>query len=327
MEYVLYAILLIVCFAVLIKGADFLVDAASYIARAAGIPTLVIGLTVVAFGTSCPEAGVSIVSALSKANQLSYSNVVGSNIFNILMIVGISTFLGAVMVEKEALRFDFPITLIVSVLLVVFGSDLYVSRPEGIILLVLIVSYCVYLIVRSKKNPPVSEPEGSPSDKPAKKVTPGRIIVRLLIIIASIAAITLSSKGIVTSCSFFAAKLGISDTIIGLTVVALGTSLPELATSVVAHRKGEADIAIGNVLGSNIFNILFVLGMSATISPLTIEWFNVTDGIFCLGVMVLVFIFALTGKRINRPEGAFMVLIYVAYVVYLCMRETGMIAF
>lgn len=326
MEYVLYAVLLIVCFAVLIKGADFLVDAASYIARAAGIPTLVIGLTVVAFGTSCPEAGVSIVSALSKANQLSYSNVVGSNIFNILMIVGISTFLGAVMVEKDALRFDFPITLIASVLLVVFGFDLYVSRPEGIILLVLIVSYCVYLIVRSRKNPPEASSEGS-SDKPDKKVTPGRIIVRILIIIAPIAAITLSSKGIVTSCSFFAAKLGISDTIIGLTVVALGTSLPELATSVVAHRKGESDIAIGNILGSNIFNILFVLGMSATISPLTIEKINVADGIFCLAVAALVYVFALTGKRINRAEGAFMVLIYVAYVVYLCMRETGMIAF
>lgn len=325
MDYFLYALLFIASFAVLIKGADFLVDAASYIAKAAGIPTLIIGLTIVSFGTSCPEAGVSLVSAIEKANQLSYSNVVGSNIFNVLMILGVSALMGSIAVEKDVLKFDFPICLAASLLLVVFGFDGYVSRPEGIILLVLIISYVVYLVIRTRRRPAAEQKDSE--DKPAPKASAGKIFLRILIVIASVAAISLSAKGVVTSCTFYATKIGISDTIIGLTVVALGTSLPELVTSIVAHKKGENDIAVGNVIGSNLFNILFVLGISSAISPLTIETFNVKDGIFCLIISVLVFIFGLTGKKLNRVEGGSMVLIYVAYVVYLCMRETGMIAF
>ncbi|MBO4579344.1 MAG: calcium/sodium antiporter [Clostridiales bacterium] len=325
MDYFLYAVLFVACFAILIKGADYLVDAASYIARAAGIPTLIIGLTIVSFGTSCPEAGVSIVSALEKANQLSYSNVVGSNTFNILMIIGVSAVMASMAVEKDVLKFDFPICLAATLLLVVFGIDCYVSRIEGIILLALIISYVVYLIIRSRKKPVATE--GETEDKPAEKASAGKIIIRILIVIASIAAISLSAKGVVASCTFYATKLGVSDTIIGLTVVAFGTSLPELVTSIVAHRKGENDIAIGNVIGSNLFNILFVLGMSSTISPLTIETYNVKDGIFCLLAAVLVFLFGLTGKKVNRLEGGIMILIYTAYLVFICLRETGMVLF
>ena len=323
MDYFLYAVLFVACFAILIKGADYLVDAASFIARAAGIPTLIIGLTIVSFGTSCPEAGVSIVSALEKANQLSYSNVVGSNTFNILIIIGVSAVMASMAVEKDVLKFDFPICLAATLLLVVFGIDCYVSRIEGIILLALIISYVVYLIIRSRKKPVAAE--GETEDKPAEKAGAGKIIIRILIVIASIAAISLSAKGVVASCTFYATKLGVSDTIIGLTVVAFGTSLPELVTSIVAHRKGENDIAIGNVIGSNLFNILFVLGMSSTISPLTIETYNVKDGIFCLLAAVLVFLFGLTGKKVNRLEGGLLILIYAAYLVLICMRETGMV--
>ena len=323
MAYFLYLVLFIACFAILIKGADFLVDAASYIARAAGIPTLIIGLTIVSFGTSCPEAGVSVVSAIEKANQLSYSNVVGSNIFNILMIIGVSAVMGSIAVEKDVLKFDFPICLAATLLLIVFGIDCYISRVEGIILLALIISYVVYLVIRSRKRAASKEEESE--DKPREKAGAGKIFIRILIVIASIAAISLSAKGVVASCTFYAQKLGISDTIIGLTVVALGTSLPELVTSIVAHRKGENDIAIGNVIGSNLFNILFVLGMSSSISPLTIETFNVKDGIFCLVATVLVFIFGLTGRKVNRLEGGLLILIYAAYTVLICMRETGML--
>ena len=325
MDYFLYAVLFVACFAILIKGADYLVDAASFIARAAGIPTLIIGLTIVSFGTSCPEAGVSTVSALEKANQLSYSNVVGSNTFNILMIIGVSAVMASMAVEKDVLKFDFPICLAATLLLVVFGIDCYVSRIEGIILLALIISYVVYLIIRSRRKPVATE--GETEDKPAEKAGAGKIIIRILIVIASIAAISLSAKGVVASCTFYATKLGVSDTIIGLTVVAFGTSLPELVTSIVAHRKGENDIAIGNVIGSNLFNILFVLGMSSTISPLTIETYNVKDGIFCLLAAVLVFLFGLTGKKVNRLEGGIMILIYTAYLVFICLRETGMVLF
>ncbi len=326
MDYFLYAVLFVASFAILIKGADFLVDGASYIARAAGIPTLIIGLTIVSFGTSCPEAGVSLVSALEKANQLSYSNVVGSNIFNVLVIIGFSALMASIAVEKDVLKFDFPICIFASILLVVFGFDGYVSRVEGIILLVLIVTYVVYLVIRTRKRPQTSESEED-EDKPQGKATAGKIFIRVLIIIASIAAISLSAKGVVASCTFYAQKLGVSDTIIGLTVVALGTSLPELVTSIVAHHKGENDIAIGNVVGSNLFNILFVLGISSSISPLSIEHYNVKDGIFCLLTVVLTFIFGLTGKKVNRVEGIFMLLIYVGYMVYICMRETGTVLF
>ena len=229
MDYFLYAVLFVASFAILIKGADFLVDGASYIARAAGIPTLIIGLTIVSFGTSCPEAGVSLVSALEKANQLSYSNVVGSNIFNVLVIIGFSALMASIAVEKDVLKFDFPICIFASILLVVFGFDGYVSRVEGIILLVLIVTYVVYLVIRTRKRPQASESEED-EDKPQGKATAGKIFLKVLIIIASIAAISLSAKGVVASCTFYAQKLGVSDTIIGLTVVALGTSLPELVT-------------------------------------------------------------------------------------------------
>ena len=325
MEYVLYALLFVACFAILIKGADFLVDGASYIARAAGIPTLIIGLTIVSFGTSCPEAGVSIVSALSNANQLSYSNVVGSNICNTLLIVGVSALMSSIAVEKDVLKFDFPICIAATVLLVFFGFDGFVARPEGIILLALIIAYVVYLVIRSRKRP-IAEVGHDDDDRKIENATPGKVALRVLIVIASVAAITLSAKGVVASCTFYATKLGISDTIIGLTVVALGTSLPELVTSVVAHKKGENDIAIGNVVGSNLFNILFVLGISSSISPLSIESYNVKDGIFCLIITVMTFIFGLTGKKVNRVEGIIMLLIYFGYMAYICMRETGMVA-
>jgi len=320
MTTVLYILLLIVCFVVLIKGADFLVDGASSIAARLGVPTLVIGLTIVAFGTSCPEAGVSIVSSIDGANQLSYANVVGSNIFNLLVVLGFSACLSAVPVSRDILFFDYPICIACSALLVFFGMDKYISRAEGIIFLALIVLYCVYLIIRTKKNPEAEE-------EPIQEQKNQKLWVSFLKVILSIAAISLSAKGIVLSCTHIATILGISDTIIGLTVVAIGTSLPELATSIVAHKKGENAIAVGNVVGSNIFNILFVLGAAGAISPLEITRDNIVDGIFCLAVTALCYIFVLTKKRVSRGEGISMMLIYVAYTVYACLREFDMVSF
>jgi len=324
MEIAFNLILLIFCFAVLIKGADFLVDAASYIAAFLGVPSLIIGLTIVAFGTSCPEAGVSIVSSIAGNNSLSISNVVGSNVFNLLVVVGLSAVIGSIAAPKDLLKFDFPICLFFSALLVVSCWDLKFTRIEGIIYVACIVAYCVFLIIRSRKGR--SADNDDEISEPSKPRTGKGALLRILVIVAAVAAIYLSSRGIVSSCTFFAKLFGISDTVIGLTIVALGTSLPELVTSLVAYKKGENSIALGNIIGSNIFNILFVLGLAGTISPLDLVRENVTDAIICLGITVMSFVFALTGKKVNRPEGAVMLIVYAAYMAFVFLREFNIIA-
>lgn len=331
MYQVFYALLLIVCFVILIKGADFLVDAGSYVARAFKVPSLVIGLTIIAFGTSAPEAGVSIVSSIAGSNSLSISNVVGSNCFNLLIVIGLCALISTIPVDKDVRKFDYPLCILFSGLMVLVGLDKNVSRIEGCAFVVLIVLYCIYLILRSKreraKNALITELEktdDSPKAKP-EVFTTKRIILNIGIIVLSVLAIYLSSQGIVDSCKYFAKLLGISDTIIGLTIVALGTSLPELVTSIVAQRKGESSIAIGNIVGSNIFNILFVLGLAAAISPITLNADNVIDAIICLAVTAICFIFVLTGNRLKRWEGVVMLLMYALYMVFVFLREFDII--
>ena len=324
MEILFNLFLLVFCFAVLIKGADFMVDAASYIAAFLGVPSLIIGLTIVAFGTSCPEAGVSVVSSIAGNNSLSISNVVGSNVFNLLVVVGLSAVIGTIAAPKDLLKLDFPICLFFSGLLVVSCWDLKFTRLEGIIYVACIVLYCAFLVIRSRKGRTADNDDEIA--EPSKPRTGKGALLRVFVIIAAIAAIYLSSRGIVYSCTFFAKLFGISDTVIGLTIVALGTSLPELVTSLVAYKKGENSIALGNIIGSNIFNILFVLGLAGTISPLDLVRENVTDAIICLGVTVMSFVFALTGKKVNRPEGTVMLLVYAAYMVFVFLREFNIIA-
>ncbi len=324
MDIALNLALLIFCFFVLIKGADFMVDAASYIAAFLGVPSLIIGLTIVAFGTSCPEAGVSVVSSIAGNNSLSISNVVGSNVFNLLVVVGLSAAIGSIAAPKDLLKFDFPICLFFSALMVVSCWDLQFTRLEGIVYVVCIVLYCAFLVVRSKKGR--SADNDDPVPEPAKPRTGKGALLRILVIVVSVAAIYLSSRGIVSSCTFFAKLFGVSDTVIGLTIVALGTSLPELVTSLVAYKKGENSIALGNIIGSNLFNILFVLGLAGTISPLALLRENVTDAIICLAVTVVSFIFAITGRKVNRAEGAVMLLIYAGYMTFVFLREFNVIA-
>jgi len=301
-----------------------MVDAASYIAAFLGVPSLIIGLTIVAFGTSCPEAGVSIVSSMAGNNSLSISNVVGSNVFNLLVVVGLTAVIGTVAAPKDLMRFDFPICLIFSAILIASCLDLKFTRLEGIIYVTCIVLYCVFLVIRSKRGKNTDNNDEIP--EPSKPRTGLGALLRVFIIIAAVAAIYLSSQGIVSSCTFFAKLFGVSDTVIGLTIVALGTSLPELVTSLVAYKKGENSIALGNIIGSNIFNILFVLGIAGAISPLDLLRENVTDAIICLSITVMSFVFALTGKKINRPEGAVMLLVYAGYMVFIFLREFNIIA-
>lgn len=327
MDIVLNLVLLIACFVILIKGADFMVDAASYIAKAAKVPSLIVGLTIVAFGTSCPEAGVSVVSSINGANSLSISNVVGSNAFNLLVVIGVSALLSTIAVEKDVLKLDYPICIFASVMMVIFCFDNYFSRVEGIILVVLIIFYVSYLVFRARRDKAALEAAEAENSTGPVIYSKRRIVLRIGIIILCIGAIYLSSQGIVHSCSFFAKLFGVSDTIIGLTIVALGTSLPELVTSLVAYKKGENSIAIGNIVGSNIFNILFVLGLAGTISPLSLTRENLVDSGICLFVTVVCYIIYLTKRKVGRGEGVVMLVMYAFYMVYAFLREFGMLPF
>ena len=293
MTTVLYILLLIVCFVVLVKGADFLVEGASDIARVLKIPAVIIGLTIVAFGTSAPEAGVSITSSVRGMNTLSISNVVGSNLFNLLVVVGLYAAIHAFPVDSEIRKRDYPLCILFSIFLMVFSLDKQISRIEGVILFAMIVGYIILLVfdsLRSAKSLEEVPEEIKGKDRP---VTPKRVFLDILIVVISIGAIYLSSQGII-----------------------------KLVTSIVASRKGENSIAIGNVVGSNVFNILFVLGLSAAISPVSgLTFANVCDTIVCLAVTCFCFLFVWFGKRFSRASGVIMLLIYAAYMVFVFLRE------
>lgn len=318
MEFILNLLLLVGCFVVLIKGADFFVDACSFIAKKLHVSSLIIGLTIVAFGTSAPEAGVSIVSSLQGKNELSISNVVGSNLFNLLVVVGLCALIGKVVVDKDIIKFDYPVCLLASILMILFVRDLTVTTIEGLILLALIIIYCAYLVIRTNKDKAKLQAQ---EEEPLK----GNVFFKFIIIVLSMAAIYGASRGIVSSSTYFAKLFSISDTVIGLTIVALGTSLPELVTSLVAHKKGENDLALGNIIGSNIFNMLFVLGIAASISPLELKYMNVVDSIICFVTMAICYLFVITGSRIRKAEGVIMLLMYAAYMAFIFMREFGVI--
>lgn len=307
-EYMTY-LLLVIGFILLIKGADFFVDGSSSIARILKIPSVVIGLTIVAMGTSAPEAAVSIKAGLSGANEIAIANVIGSNIFNLLIVVGLCAVLHAVTTDLDILKRDMPVNIGISVLLLIFLIDLKVARYEGIILLVLFVTY-LFFIVRSGLKNRVEQEEGKQFSVP----------ISLLFIALGLAAIIVGGDMVVDSASAIAKQFGLSQNLIGLTIVAVGTSLPELATSIVATRKGESGLALGNAVGSCIFNILFILGMSTVLSPISVTGESFVDAIVLIAVTLLLFITGKTGGKTSRMEGVVCVLAYAAYMAYAIMR-------
>ena len=318
--------ILIVGFAALVKGADIFVDGSANLARRFRVPSLVIGLTIVALGTSMPELAVSTSAALAGANEIALSNVVGSNIFNLLGVLGICAVISPVPVEKAVLRRDFPLNIATTLLVLlvvafskIIGGSLFslgmeekagvVSRPLAIVLLVLFVAYIVYLIFDAKKNP-VSEEESA--------LPP--LFKSVLFIVVGLLLIIVGGKAVVYAAREIARAAGMSETLIGLTIVAIGTSLPELVTSIVAARKGETALAVGNVIGSNIFNLLFILGVSAAIRPVSVNAASVYDLAILVFVTALSFVFSLSGKRILRAEGLCMLAMYVASTAFAVLR-------
>ena len=303
MEFALQIGLLIIGFVLLIKGADIFVDGSSGIAAKFGIPQLVIGLTIVAMGTSSPEAAVSISAALKGSAEITIGNIVGSNILNILIILGISSVIVPLAVAKSTMRYEIPFMIVITVLLLVTGLNGSIGIVEGIILLSAFAAYLTYLFIMAKND---MKQEDSPKDISTVKAA--------LFIILGLAMIVLGSNFTVDAASAIALSLGLSERFIGLTIVALGTSLPELCTSVSAARKGNADIAIGNIVGSNIFNILFIVGLSALITEVPFARNFIFDTLIAAAAAVMLLICCLLGKgRLKRSAGILMLIGYAVY--------------
>lgn len=309
---ILQVVLLIVGFIFLIKGSDFFVDGASSIASLLKIPTIIVGLTIVAFGTSAPEAAVSITSSLVGNNAMAVSNVIGSNLFNMLMVIGIAALLSNLLMEKSVLEKDLPFLVGITALWAIFifiGWD--INNIEGIILLIILLAYVYYLIRSARKSKDANEVE-----KP-KLSLPKSIIF----IVVGLAGIIIGGDFVVDSASAIAMALGMSETLVGLTIVAIGTSLPELVTSITALRKGENQLVIGNVIGSNIFNILFVLGASSAISSIPLDPSMIIDVIFMIAVTILCFIFGKTQDKYDKKEGIILIALFILYMAFAIMRN------
>jgi cation:H+ antiporter len=308
----------------LVLGANLLVRGASGLALALGISPLAVGLTVVAFGTSAPEVAVSVGAVLSGRTDIATGNVVGSNIFNVLAILGSSALIVPLSVDRQLIRQEVPIMIGASVLLLALGADGRIGLTDGGMLVVLLIAYTAFLLVQSRRETRAAQAgTNAPLPPPAQRAWNASLPAQIAFVVAGLAALVLGSDWLVTAAVAFAKALGVSDLVIGLTIVAAGTSMPEVATSIAAALKGERDIAVGNVIGSNIFNILGCLGFSALVSgsqglsvaPALLAfdiWVVLAVALACLPVFV-------TGREIARWEGVVFLLYYAAYAAYLVL--------
>ncbi|WP_029232665.1 calcium/sodium antiporter [Butyrivibrio sp. VCB2006] len=319
-------LLLIVGFVALVKGADYFVDGAATLAKVFRVPSLIIGLTIVALGTSAPELAVSTTAALAGSNEIAISNVVGSNMFNLLVVLGACALFCTVPGSKDIIKRDFPFSIIVTVLVLIFSFSSTVlegglfshsmadqagliGRIEAIILIVLFVGYILVLIKSAKENK---------TEESEDKLMP--VWKCFLFIVLGLVAIVGGGQAVVYSAKEIARALGMTETLIGLTVVAFGTSLPELVTSVIAARKKETGLAVGNVIGSNIFNLMLILGVSSAVHPVAVNFASFFDLIVLIFMSVVTYLFLISKKELNRPEGIVMILIYLAQVAFAIVR-------
>lgn len=311
MAVVIQILLLVLGFFFLVKGADWFVEGSSKVAEKFGIPQLVIGLTIVAMGTSLPETAVSISAALKGSAEISIGNILGSNILNILLILGLTALICPVAVQKSTVRYEIPYVILITAVLIGIGyTDHIVSRLDGLILWALMICYLLYLrrMVKSGEET-LEEIPGEGVEMPVWKM--------LLMIVAGGACIVIGSDLAVDSASELARIFGMSERLIGLTIVAFGTSLPELVTSVTAAIKGKADIAVGNIVGSNIFNILFVIGTSSLITPIVYAESFFVDSLVCVAVAILLWLCVVRNKKLSRMGGAILLIADIAYFIYL----------
>lgn len=309
-------LVLFIGFVLLVKGADFFVEGASAIAKRLRVPSIVIGLTIVALGTSLPELAVSVTAALKGNNDIALGNVLGSNIMNLLVVVGVSAVIRPMKVEREMLKRDYFMSLVMAVLLILCSAELFIgsrtavlSRVDGLILAGVMAFY-MYKLIRHAARNRVEEQFGLTRPLP----------MSILFCVLGSVAIIGGGQMVVNAATAIASGLGLSDTLIGLTVVAIGTSLPELVTSVVAAGKGESDIALGNVVGSNILNIGFILGLSSAIHPISVGLLSFCDMLVLIAVSVLFLLPFWKQEKVTRGTGVLMILAYVGYTAYIIMR-------
>ena len=308
-------VLLVIGFIGLVKGADFFVEGASNVAKRLRVPSLIIGLTIVAMGTSLPETAVSISASLQGSNSLAVSNVSGSNLFNLLVVVGLCAIMQTVEVDQETIKRDIPFSLLAAILLITLGvtGGMTLGRLDGIILLVLF-SIFIFMMIRSALNARNNAPDEETKVEQS-------IPVSIISIVGGATGIALGGDWVVDSASTLAMAFGMTETLVGLTIVAVGTSLPELVTSIVAARKNEVDMALGNAIGSNVFNILMVLGIASAISPIALITNNLFDIAVLIACTLVVWGVVFKTKELRRPMGIFMVLTYVAYMAYIIIRD------
>ena len=324
--FALVIVFLIIGFVLLIKGADFFVEGSSSVAKRLHVPSIIIGLTIVAMGTSLPETAVSVSASITGNNELAVSNVVGSNIFNLMVVIGVCAMIATVNVAKETIKRDIPFSLICAGLLLILGilgvgdkSGMMLGHFDGVIFIGAFAGYIFYMIkiaLKASKEGKKVEIEGG-SDEDIKLIS---VPLSILFIVGGAAAIAVGGDITVDAASRIASDLGMSQTLVGLTIVSIGTSLPELVTSIVAARKNEVDMALGNAVGSCIFNILMVLGIASAISPIAFIQENIIDIIVLVVFSLIVWIMAWTKREIKRGEGIIMLLMYAAYTAYIIIR-------
>lgn len=311
-------LMLVIGFILLIKGADYFVEGSASVAKKLKVPTFIIGMTIVAMGTSAPECAVSITASIKDSNELAISNVVGSNMFNLMVVCGICAVIVPLTIEVSTLKKEFPFSILVGILLLGFGAwGMKVGRIDGIILLILFAGF-LYYMVKSGLN--ARKESAKPTDDEVEEIKDISTFRCIFYILIGAVAIAGGGDMVVDSASNIATNFGLSQTLIGLTIIACGTSLPELVTSLVAARKNELDMALGNVIGSNIFNVLLVIGIAAAISPVAVTMENIIDLIVMSSMSILVFLFTVKDKKISRIQGIIMLVIYIGYIVYTCVR-------
>lgn len=314
-------IILIIGFVLLIKGADIFVSGASSIAKIFNVPSLIIGLTIVAFGTSAPEAAVSISAALVGNNDMAIANVVGSNIFNLLFVGGVAAMIHPLAVQKSTILKEFPFAVLASLVLIILAHDVklqgysqnLLTRADGLMLLALFAIFVYYLFDVALSSKEVKE-EGQNQQKISIRKS-------VLMSVVGIIGIIIGGQMVVNGASDIALSWGMSQNLVGLTIVSIGTSLPEFMTSVIAARKGENDIAIGNIVGSNIFNILFILGLSATIHPIGVQAIVLLDMVIMLIVTIVAYLLSATKKTVSKPEGVLLTAMYIVYMIFIIIRK------
>jgi len=313
-------IILIVGFVLLVKGADFFVDGAAAFAQKLKVPAFIIGMTVVAMGTSAPECAVSITASLRGSNGMAISNVIGSNVFNLLVVCGVCALFAPLAIEKKTLKREFPFSIAAAILLLALGAaGMTVGHADGVILLGLFVLFLAWMVLSARKAMRAGE------EQDAEEIKELSNLRCVLYMAGGVATIVIGGQMVVNSAETIALGFGMSETLVGLTICSIGTSLPELVTSVVASRKNQAGMALGNVIGSNIFNILLVGGLASAISPIAVSTNNLIDLVFLIAISVYIMLLVWRKQELRRGGGASMLALYAVYMVYICVRDTGVL--